>query len=157
MIEEEQKKEGSFGKIIADGIQSISNKNIELALKNRDVQFQEAIESTKKEADKIAREAVKDQIETAKKDMFIIFGIFASFITFVAGEISILKTIDNIYDKVGFSFLFVSFVQGFLFGVMFLLDSEVIKDKYKKMGWVFSLFFFMGLAFMVIPSLIKAS
>lgn len=142
-------------KNFVQSITDLSDKRIELALKDRDVQFQNVIENTKIEAGKIAKQTIKDEINSVKKDFFIIFGLFASLVTFVVGEISILKTINSIYDKIGFSFMFVSFILGFLFGIMFLLDSEIIKDKYEKMGWVFSLFFFIGLAFILIPVLLK--
>lgn len=137
-------------------IQNMSDKRIELALKNRGIEnLQEILDEAKKETIKESKREIKREIDGLKRDFFVIFGIFASFVTFVVGDISILKTIDNIYDKVGFSFLFVSFILGFLFGIMFLLDSDVIEHKYKKIGWVFSLFFFIGLAFIIIPSLIK--
>lgn len=149
------KEKKDFGDILVDGIKTISGQQIEMAkseiYEKQDAIFQQAIIETEKKAIEIAKTVVREEVDFIKKDLFVIFGIFASFITFVVGEISILQTIDNMYDKVGFSFLFVSFIQGFLFGIMFLLDSEIIKDKYKKMGWVFSLFFFIGLAFLVIP------
>ncbi len=155
-MDEESKK---LGHVIVEGIKTISNQQVEIAkseiYKKQDVIFQQAIITTEKKAEEIAKNTIKEEVASLKKDMFATFGVFTSFIAFIVGEINILKTIDSIYDKIGFSFLFVSFILGFLFGVMFLLDSEVIKDKYKKIGWVFSLFFFIGLAFIIIPHLLN--
>jgi hypothetical protein len=133
----------------------IADKKIELAFKNQGIEnLEEILEKAKRETIDESKKEIKKEINDLKKDFFVIFGIFASFITFVVGEISILKTIDNIYDKIGFSFLFVSFILGFLFGIMFLLDSEVINDKYKKIGSVFTLFFMIGLGFILMPHLV---
>lgn len=144
-----------FGSIMVDGINSISESKINFALGKQEVQFKKAIEETKLEAEKIAKEAVKEEIEAAKKDMFIMFGIFASFITFIVGEINILKTIDSIYDKVGFSFLFICFIQGFLFGIIFLFDDQKFESKFSRMKNVFKWFFTLGLAFLIVPNFFK--
>ncbi len=133
-------------------IQKMSDNRIELAFKNRGI---ENFDEVKREIITEAKEKIKKEVEELKKDFLVIFGLFASFIAFISGEISILKTIDNIFDKIGFSFLFVSFILGFLFGILFLLDSEVIENKYKKMSWIFSLFFFIGLMFILCPILIN--
>jgi len=154
-MESKDKITEDFAKDFVKSIQNMSDKRIELALKNRGIEdLQEILEQAKKETIEESKKENKREIDNLKRDFFVIFGIFASLVTFVVGEISILKTIDNIYDKVGFSFLFVSFILGFLFGIMFLLDSDVIEHKYQKMGWVFSLFFFIGLAFILIPYLL---
>jgi len=155
-MESKDKTTEDFAKDFVKSIQNMSDKGIELALKNRGIEnLQEILDLAKKETIEESKKENKKEIDNLKRDFFVIFGIFASLVTFVVGEISILKTIDNMYDKVGFSFLFVSLMLGFLFGIMFLLDSEIIKFKYQKMSWVFSLFFFIGLAFIIIPSLIK--
>lgn len=155
-MESKDKTTEDLTKSFVKSIQNMSDERIELALKNRGIEnLEEVLDKAKKETIEESKKENKKEIDILKRDFFVIFGIFASLVTFVVGELSILKTIDNIYDKVGFSFFFVSFMLGFLFGIMFLLDSEIIKYKYRKMGWVFSLFFFIGLAFVVIPSLIK--
>jgi hypothetical protein len=154
-MEPKDKTTEDVAKDFVKSIQNMSDKRIELALKNRGIEnLQEVLEQAKKETIEESKKENKKEIDNLKRDFFVIFGIFASLVTFVVGEISILKTIDNIYDKIGFCFLFVSFILGFLFGLMFLLDSEIIKYKYQKMGWVFSLFFFIGLAFIIMPFLI---
>jgi hypothetical protein len=153
-----EKEDKNLGEVIVEEIKTISNQQIEIAkseiYEKQDVIFQQAIIATEKKAEEIARTTIKHEVTSLKQDMFVTFGLFTSFIAFIIGEINILKTIDSIYDKIGFSFLFVSFILGFLFGIMFLLDLEIINEKYIKMGWVFSLFFFIGLAFIIIPSLI---
>jgi uncharacterized membrane protein len=152
----EEKKEEDPAEEFVKSITNLSDKRIELALKNRGLSdFDEIIENTKKEAMGLAKKEVEKQIDTAKKDMFTVFGIFTSFIAFIVGEINILKTIDSIYDKIGFSFLFVSFILGFLFGVMFLLNDKVSEDKFKKMMIVFAVFFGIGIFFILWPSIFK--
>jgi hypothetical protein len=76
-------------------------------------------------------------------------------ITFVVGELSILKGIEDFFDKIGFSFLLVSLMLGFLFGVLFLVGDERYVKKYRDMSGIFTVFFLIGLAFIVIPHLLS--
>lgn len=156
MIEENNKD--SFGHVLVESIKSISDERIEIAQKGSDEKFQAqlkvVLDQSEEISKKIAKETAEKQVEILKRDVFTIFGIFTSFIAFIVGEINILKTIDSIYDKVGFSFLFVSFITGFLFGVMFLLNEGTYEKKFKKMLLIFIIFFMIGIFFILVPNLI---
>lgn len=149
-MEEKNTKESSLGTDIADGIFKISDAKIELAFKERDVQFQQAIENTKNEAIKIASKVIKEEVGSVKKDMFVTFGIFTSFIAFIVGEINFFKNIKSVYDIVGFSFILCALMFGFLFGVIFIIDEKENKSKIIKMIYVFALFFELGSLFIVL-------
>lgn len=146
--QEKNKSDDHITKFI-DGMKDLSRKEAELSLKDRDGYFQKVIEETKRYAVKTAREEIKKETDFVKRDIFTLFGIFASFIAFIVGEISILKTIDSIYDKLGFSFIFVSLMIGFLFGIMFLINNENETTK-SEMRVIFMTFFIIGIFFILL-------
>lgn len=152
---EEQKTMEDLAKDFVESISTISDKKIETALNDRDIVLKQVIKNTEDKSMEVAKKIAKDEVDYLKKDMFITFGIFTSFIAFIVGEINILKTIDSIYDKLGFSFLFVSFILGFLFGVMFLFEDEKFNGKFKKMLYVFSVFFVIGIFFILLPYIFR--
>ena len=143
----EEKTTDDFASEFVNGIKKVSDKRIELALRDRGfTNLDEVIQKINKEADLV----IKKEVESVKKDMFVMFGIFASFIAFIVGEINILKTIDSIYDKLGFSFIFVALMLGFLFGIMFLVNNEKEFDqKIYGMRVTFLVFFAFGMLFIV--------
>lgn len=145
-----EKKDKLSDLSLSDGIEKLSTY---VAKEQVKTELAGVIEHTENKAKAVSEEIVRKEIEILKKDILVIFGIFASFIAFIVGEINILKTIDSIYDKLGFSFIFVALMLGFLFGVMFLLGGSEIEKKYRKMGIVFSLFFLIGLSFILLPNL----
>lgn len=154
MADLETRNQG-FGKVLVESIKTISDQKLQIAKKEiseqQDVFFQSALKKTQEYAEEIARTKVQEEVNSMRKDIFTLFGIFASFIAFIVGEINILKVIDSIYDKLGFSFIFVSLMLGFLFGVMFLInDEKEIGSKFSKMVVVFFAFFIFGICFILL-------
>ncbi len=153
MLDEQKTVESSL-KTSVESSQSISQRGIELELKNRGIEnFDEVLKKVESELGDKLKQQNREEINSLRKDFFVTFGLFASFITFIVGEISILTGVEDIFDKLGFSFILVSLMLGFLFGILFVVNDEKYVEKYKKMGWIFALFFFFGLAFIVIPKL----
>lgn len=148
--QQEEKSSDHITKFV-NSVKDLSRKEAELSLKDRDGYFQKVIEETKNYAEEKAREEIKREIDFVKKDIFTLFGIFSSFIAFIVGEINILKTIDSIYDKLGFSFMFVSLMLGFLFGMMFLIsEQKEFEKKIPGMKVTFLVFFVIGMLFIVL-------
>lgn len=153
MLDEPNTVESSL-KTLVESNQSISQKGVELELKSRGIEnFDEVLKKVESELGNKLKQQNREEINSLRKDFFVTFGLFASFITFIVGEISILTSVEDIFDKLGFGFLLVSLMLGFLFGILFVVNDEKYVDKYKKMGWVFALFFFLGLAFIIVPKL----
>lgn len=88
---------------------------------------------------------IKNEIDSLKKEILVMFGIFASFIAFITGGISILKDTVSIYDKIGFSFIFAALMIGFLFAVMFLADTKIDNKKVSTMTLIFIIFLLLGI------------
>jgi hypothetical protein len=151
---ENMKLEDSARGFVKD-IQSISARGVELELKNRGIEnFDVVLQRVEETLGEKLKLENKKEVDDLRKDFFVTFGLFASFITFVVGELSILKGIEDFFDKIGFSFLLVSLMLGFLFGVLFLVGDERYVKKYRDMSGIFTVFFLIGLAFIVIPHLL---
>ncbi len=71
-------------------------------------------------------EKVKTELHDIKKDFFIIFGLFASLVTFFSIEIQILKTINDFWLLLGFSSFLISIILLFTFTL-----NNIVKDKNK--------------------------
>lgn len=139
-----------------DEIQSISARGVELELKNGRIEnFDVVLRRVEETLGEKLKLENKKEVDDLRKDFFVTFGLFASFVTFVVGELSILKGIEDFFDKIGFSFLLVSLMLGFLFGVLFLVGDERYVKKYRDMSGIFTVFFLIGLAFIVIPHLLS--
>lgn len=67
---------------------------------------------------------IKKEGEDLKKDFIIIFGLFASFVSFLSIEVQIFKTEINIYQLIGISSLTLSFIMFFA-----IVISDISKGK----------------------------
>lgn len=81
---------------------------------------------TKDEFLKLIEPGLKDLVEKSineikkenaeiKKDYLIIFGIFASFVTFISLEVQVFRNNDNIHELLGVSAISLSFILSFAF------------------------------------------
>jgi hypothetical protein len=92
-----------------------------------------------------ATQALKDEVKTEgqeiKKDFLTIFGLFASFVTFLSIEVQLFKNKDNVLELVGISSISLSFVIFFA-----LVINDIVKDKsgwkdFLKPIYIFNMFF----------------
>lgn len=70
------------------------------------------------------RNDVKNESKEIKKDFLTIFGLFASFATFISIEVQIFKSRDNIPELIGVMAISLSFVMFFA-----LVINDINKDK----------------------------
>ena len=76
-------------------------------------------DSVKKQKEEIKREG-----QEIKKDFLTIFGIFASFVTFLSIEVQVFKNKENVFELIGICSISLSFVMLFA-----LIINDIAKDK----------------------------
>ena len=67
-------------------------------------------EQSKVQVRELLQEDLKGAVQDVKKDFFVIFGLFASFVIFISVNIQIFKSNDNIFELIGLSSIFLSFI-----------------------------------------------
>jgi hypothetical protein len=86
-----------------------------------------------------------------KKDFLTIFGLFASFVTFLSIEVQVFKNKDNIFELIGITSVSLAFVMFFA-----LVINDISKDKsswsdFLKPTYVINIFFaIIGIIFLYI-------
>lgn len=99
----------------------------------------------------IQKEEIKKEGQEIKKDFLTIFGLFASFVTFLSIEVQVFKNKDNVHELIGISCISLSFVMFFA-----LVINDIAKDKsewkdFLKPTYIFNLFFaVVGMIFLYI-------
>lgn len=97
------------------------------------------------------KEEIKKEGQEIKKDFLTIFGLFASFVTFLSIEVQVFKNKDNVLELIGISSITLSFVMFFA-----LVINDIAKDKsewkdFFKPTYIFNLFFaVVGMIFLYI-------
>lgn len=97
------------------------------------------------------KDEVKNEGQEIKKDFLTIFGLFASFVTFLSIEVQVFKNKDNVLELIGISSITLSFVMFFA-----LIINDIAKDKntwrdFLKPTYIFNLFFaIVGVIFLYI-------
>lgn len=97
------------------------------------------------------KEEIKKEGQEIKKDFLTIFGLFASFVTFLSIEVQVFKNKDNVLELIGISSISLSFVMFFA-----LVINDIAKDKsewkdFLKPTYIFNLFFaVVGIIFLYI-------
>lgn len=95
------------------------------------------------------KDEVKNEGQEIKKDFLVIFGLFASFVTFLSIEVQVFKNRDNIFELVGISSISLSFVIYFA-----LVINDIAKEKnewkdFAKPTYIINLFFaVLGIIFL---------
>ena len=97
------------------------------------------------------KDEVKQEGQEIKKDFLTIFGLFASFVTFLSIEVQVFKNKDNVLELIGITSISLSFVMFFA-----LVINDIAKDKsewkdFLKPTYIFNLFFaVVGMIFLYI-------
>lgn len=73
---------------------------------------------------KIIKDDVIKEGQEIKRDFLTIFGLFASFVTFLSIEVQVFKNRDNILELIGITSISLSFVMFFA-----LVINDISKDK----------------------------
>ncbi|MBC7774660.1 MAG: hypothetical protein H7246_04415 [Phycisphaerae bacterium] len=73
------------------------------------------------------KEELKKETQETKKDFLTIFGLFASFVTFLSIEVQVFKNKDNVWELIGVTSISLSFVMFFA-----IVINDIAKDKN---GW----------------------
>lgn len=81
------------------------------------------------------------ETQEIKKDFLTIFGLFASFVTFLSIEVQVFKNKDNVLELIGITSISLSFIMFFA-----LVINDISKDKnewsdFKKPSYILNLFF----------------
>jgi hypothetical protein len=107
-------------------------------------------EELKTSVSEIKSDLTKESQET-KKDFLTIFGLFASFVTFLSIEVQVFKNKDNVLELIGITSISLSFVMFFA-----LVINDISKDKnewsdFKKPSYILNLLFAgVGILFLYI-------
>jgi hypothetical protein len=97
------------------------------------------------------KEEIKKEGQEIKKDFLTIFGLFASFVTFLSIEVQVFKNKDNVFELIGICSISLSFVMFFA-----LIINDIAKDKsewsdFKTPTYLFNLIFLViGIIFLSI-------
>ncbi len=98
------------------------------------------------------------KIEDSKRDLVTILGVFVSFITFTSIDFQILKNVNDISDYIALTFLLLSAMLLFVFGLKNLTAEELAKDFYKKpLFIVIEGLLLLSFAFYIIPRISESS
>ncbi|WP_028524547.1 hypothetical protein [Runella limosa] len=95
------------------------------------------------------KDEIKKEGQEIKKDFLTIFGLFASFVTFLSIEVQVFKNKENILELIGICSISLSFVMFFA-----LIINDIAKDKsqwsdFKKPTYIFNLLFLIvGITFL---------
>jgi hypothetical protein len=109
-------------------------------------QVKEVLQADLESEVKELKDNIKKEGQEIKKDFLTIFGLFASFVTFLSIEVQIFKNRDNICELIGISSISLSFVMFFA-----LVINDISKDKsewsdFYKPTYVLNIaFFLMGI------------
>lgn len=81
------------------------------------------------------------ETQEIKKDFLTIFGLFASFVTFLSIEVQVFKNKDNVLELIGITSISLSFVMFFA-----LVINDISKDKnewsdFKKPTYILNILF----------------
>ena len=96
---------------------------------------------------------VKIEARDLKKDFLTIFGIFASFVTFLSIEVQVFKNTSDVFELIGICSLSLSFVMFFA-----IMLNEIAKDKselknFKTPTYLINLvFLIIGIIFILLGS-----
>lgn len=118
-------------------------------------QAQEEVKALLQEELKTSVQTLKDEVkkegQEIKKDFLTIFGLFASFVTFLSIEVQVFKNKDNVLELIGITSISLSFVMFFA-----LVINDIAKDKsewkdFRKPTYVMnSIFAIVGMIFLYI-------
>jgi hypothetical protein len=97
------------------------------------------------------KDDIKKDSQEIKKDFLTIFGLFASFVTFLSIEVQVFKNRDNVFELIGITSISLSFVIFFA-----LVINDIAKDKselkdFLKPTYIINIFFLIiGVIFLYI-------
>lgn len=101
------------------------------------------------EATRNLKNNIKKEGEDLKKDFIIIFGLFASFVSFLSIEVQIFKTEINIFQLIGISSLTISFIMFFAIVISDISKGKTtIKDIFKPLQFLTFIFIAVGIYFL---------
>ncbi|MEI7776987.1 MAG: hypothetical protein WCI52_00015 [bacterium] len=75
---------------------------------------------------------LKNDIDNSKKDLIIMLGIFASFITFTSVDFQLLRNIPSVGDYISLTFLLLSSMLIFVFALKNFITEELDWSFFKK-------------------------
>lgn len=92
---------------------------------------------------------IKKEGEELKKDFIIIFGLFASFASFLSIEVQIFKTKETVFELVGITSLTVAFVLFFAITISDISKSKnSLREFFKPLYFIIIMFIGSGIYFL---------
>ncbi len=88
---------------------------------------------------------MKEEFDKDKTSFIKFCGIFVSIFTFISVDVQILKTISNVYQLVGFVFVFAALLMGFVLILDYLINDERNIRKFGIITVVLIAFVIIGL------------
>lgn len=108
-------------------------------------------EQSKAQIREILQDDLKIAVQDVKKDFFVIFGLFASFVIFISVNIQIFRNNGNIFELIGLSSVFLSFIIVFALIINSIVKGNVEWSDLKKPFYTISiLFLVLGILFVSI-------
>ncbi len=94
-------------------------------------------------------ENIKREGQDIKKDFIIIFGLFASFVTFLSIEVQIFKNKENVSELIGISSITLAFILFFAIVINNITrENNNWKDFFKPSQFFISIFLLIGFYFL---------
>jgi len=88
-------------------------------------------------------------VQDVKKDFLIIFGLFASFVTFISINVQVFKNNDNIFELLGICSISLSFIIFFTIIInQIVKDNLEWKDFFKPVFLLTLIFLIIGVVFL---------
>lgn len=83
-----------------------------------------------------AKSELDRHAQAVQSSLFVVFGIFASMIAFLTIEFQFLKTLNNIYQILGFMFVLCALLLGFNLVLDYLMKNLFDKAAPKPSVWL---------------------
>jgi len=92
---------------------------------------------------------LNSSVQDVKKDFLIIFGLFASFVTFISINVQVFKNNDNIFELIGICSISLSFIIFFAILINGIVkDNGEWKDIFKPTFILTTTFLIIGIFFL---------
>ncbi len=98
-------------------------------------------EKTEKQIKDLLQEDLKNEVQDIKKDFLIIFGLFASFVTFISINVQVFKNSTNPFEIIGVISISLSFIIFFALVINSVVKNQVEWSDLKQPIYIINLLF----------------
>lgn len=102
------------------------------------IRFDEKAESQIRD---LLQKELKVEVQEIKKDFLIIFGLFASFVTFISINVQVFRNNDNTLELLGICSLSLSFIIFFALIINSIVKQELVWSDFRRPTYIINLIF----------------